>query len=333
MINPSGATAYYIRAILGSINIHREKGKQDICIFSNRRSGSTLLMQMIYSQPSVNYVDQPLDPWRYSPYNKIFRDIYQNKDFTNKINLNKLEKYCNDVVFRGKLKGYSQWNYLDNNYKFFSDRLVIKVLNALPLIDWFEEKFDIKIVYLVRHPIPTSLSIIQRNWGNVAEYFLQNPHFIKKYFNDQKLNYSFKILESGTNLEKFVLEWCIYHSYPLSVYNSRKWLTITYEELLLRPRKMVDLLCNYLDLHDRERMLKTILKPSRTTSRQSKNDIMSKGPSYLVNRWKEEINETSESEVMSILKEFEIDAYQNGCTTPSEKLLHFGPMVDNEFAT
>ncbi len=333
MINPSGATAYYIRAILGSINIHRKKEEQNICIFSNRRSGSTLLMQMIYSQSGVKYVDQPMDSSRYSPYNKIFKDIYKNKEFfKDKNNLNRLEKYFNDVVFRGNLKGYSQWNYFDNNYKFISDRLVIKILNALPLIGWFEEKFDIKIVYLVRHPIPTSLSIIQRNWGNTVEDFLQNPYFIKKYLDKQKHNFSLQILENGSNLENLVLEWCLNHLYPLSVLNDKKWLTITYEELVLRPKQMVGLIFDYLDLPDRERMFETILKPSKTTSSQSKKDIRSKGPSYLVNRWKEKIDENIETEVMSILEEFGIDAYKKGSTTPSDQLLHYGSIEENDFA-
>jgi len=56
-------------------------------------------------------------------------------------------------------------------------------LNALPFIDWFDEKFNIKIIYLIRHPIPTSLSIIQRNWGNNLEAMLQNSYFTKKYLN------------------------------------------------------------------------------------------------------------------------------------------------------
>jgi len=268
-----------------------------------------------------------MDPWKYNPYNKINRDIYKNKEFfMNKTHLNRIEKYFNDIVFKGKLKGYSQWNYFDNNYKFFSDRLVIKILNALPLIDWFQENFNIKILYLVRHPIPTSLSIIQRNWGNNAKYILQNPYFIKKYLNKQKLNFSYKILDNGTNLEKFVLEWCLNHFYPLSIFNDRKWLTITYEELVLRPRQIVDLICDYLDLPDREKMLETILKPSMTTSRQSKKDIIEKGSSFLINRWKNKIDEDVEYKAMNILEKFGIDAYKKGSTIPSIKLLRFGSM-------
>jgi len=325
MINPNGATAYYIRAILGSLNIHTAEGKQNICIFSNRRSGSTLLMQMIYSQPGIKSVDQPLDPWRYNPYNKIFRGIYENKIFLKDRNhLNRLEKYFTDVVFRGKLKGYSQWNYFDNNYKLFSDRLVVKILNALPFLDWFEENFDIRIIYLVRHPIPTSLSIIRRNWGNFVEYLLHNPYIINKYLNEKKLNYSFQILENGTNLEKFVLEWCLHNLYPLSVYNDRNWLTITYEELLLRPIEMVDLICNYLDLPDRNKMLESILKPSKTTSKKSKKDIIERGPSYLIKNWEKNIDENLESKTMKILEELKIKAYMKGNIFPSKELTHFG---------
>ena len=116
--------------------------------------------------------------------------------------------------------------------------------------------------------------------------------------------------------------------YPLSVFNDRKWLTISYEELVLRPRQIVDLICDYLDLPDRERMLKTILKPSKTTSRQSKKDIIEKGLSYLINRWKNKIDEYIESEAMNILEEFRIDAYKKGGIMPSDKLTHFGSLKD-----
>jgi len=69
-------------------------------------------------------------------------------------------------------------------------------------------------------------------------------------------------------------------------------------------------------------MLETILKPSRTTSRQSKKDIIEKGFSYLINRWKENIDENVGSKAISILEEFGIDAYTKGITTLSNRLLH-----------
>ena len=183
---------------------------------------------------------------------------------------------------------------------------------------------------MIRHPISTSLSIIQRNWGNTAEHLLQNPYLINKCLNKKRLKFSFKILETGTNLEKFVLEWCLNNSYPLSICNDRKWLTISYEELILKPRQMVDLICNYLDLFDKERMLKTVFNPSRTASKKSKKDILEKDPYYLVNKWKNKIDNYTESKVMSILNEFGIDAYKKGRTLPSSTLLHFESKSDYE---
>jgi len=49
-------------------------------------------------------------------------------------------------------------------------------------------------------------------------------------------------------------------------FKERKWLTITYEELLLRPIQMINLISKYLCLPEKEKMLNTILKPSNTSS-------------------------------------------------------------------
>lgn len=316
--------------MLGNLHIHREKGKQNICIFSTRRSGSTLLMQMISSQPGINYVDQPFDLGKYNPY----KQSMPNMSLSKFIHLNEqqqvlLRNYFQDVILKGRLKGYSEWNYFRNSYNFMIDRYVIKILNAMPLMDWFSENFNVKILYLVRHPIPVSLSIIKRTWGNTAEAFLHNPHFTQSHMNERLIRFSSSILENGTKLQKFVLEWCLENLYPLFVVNKRKCLTITYEELVLRPRQMVNLICEYLNLPNREKMLSTKLKPSINTSKRSKKDIKTRSPSYLVNRWKKEIDEESEAKAMGILEEFGIDAYEKGSTVPSSKLTHFGSIEDD----
>ncbi len=332
LMNPNGVIAYNIRSILSRSNIHRSKGKQNICIFSSRRCGTTLLMQMINSQPGIKFIYEPLARYRYNPYKKLIPathlDQFVYLDADQQV---QLRNYFNNVIFKDKLRGYSQWNYFSDSYSFISDRFVIKILDALPIIDWFEKNFDVKIIYLIRHPIPVSLSILNMGWENISEAFICNPNFTKSYLNERTTRLSHHILKTGTKLQKLVLEWCLYHLYPLSIFKRRNWLTITYEELLLNPMKMVDLMCNYLDLPDRERMLETILKPSRTTSRQSKMDILEKGPSYMINRWKNKIDEKIESEVMTILEEFEINAYKKGSTIPSNRLLHFGSIGENEF--
>ena len=104
------------------------------------------------------------------------------------------------------MNGYSQWNYFSDRYSFISDRFVIKILDALPIINWFEDNFNVKIIYLVRHPIPTSVSILQREWENVAEAFIYNPNFAKNYLNERKTRLSSHILMNGTKLQKIESE-------------------------------------------------------------------------------------------------------------------------------
>jgi len=280
---------------------------------------------MIYSQPHIKYIYEPLEINRYNPYRNMIPIIPLNKKHS-KRQLLMLKKYFNEIVLQGKLRGYSQWNFFNKNYNFITERYVVKLLNALPLIDWFANNFDIKIIYLIRHPIPTSLSIMRKNWKNTNNKYLYNPDFINKYLTEEMLECSNKIMKKGNNMNKFILEWCLKHLYPLSVCNKRDWLTITYEELLLKPRKMIDLICEYLDLPDREKMLKSMLKPSKRADNHSKKDIIMKGSSYLVYRWKKDIKVEIECEAMSILETFGIDSYNQGSIMPSEKFLHFGSL-------
>jgi len=54
------------------------------------------------------------------------------------------------------------------------------------LMDWFTKNFDIEVIYLIRHPIPTALSILNRKWGNTAKTFLENEYFQKNFLDKKK---------------------------------------------------------------------------------------------------------------------------------------------------
>jgi hypothetical protein len=196
-------------------------------------------------------------------------------------------------------------------------------LDALPLIDWFAENFDIKILYLLRHPIPVSLSIINRGWKTIAEAFLRDSRYVSNYLDKRLERFSWKILRYGTSLEKYALEWCLYHLPPLSLLEREKWLPITYEELVLKPRAMIDLLCKHLCLKNREHMLEVMSTPSKTTSKQSIDTIKTSGSFPLVSNWRQKIKKTDEISAMNVLKEFGLSAYEEGRVTASKELCHF----------
>ena len=47
-------------AIVKIANVHRKGLKKDILVFAGRRSGSTWLMDLLYSQPKMKFCAEPL---------------------------------------------------------------------------------------------------------------------------------------------------------------------------------------------------------------------------------------------------------------------------------
>jgi len=320
-------TRYLIRRALQALHITRRPFKKAIIIFSTRRSGSTLLMELIHSQKGVNYSDQPLDLWRYHPYRGclpqpcLYRFISLDPEEEGKLYL------FFHRLLNGRIKVYSQWNIFDPNYSFVVNRLVVKLLNAKPLMDWFDNHFDVEIVYLLRHPIPTALSIMRRGWGCTAEAFLRDDHFRCLYLGGAETEECHRILEQGSALQKHVLEWGLENIAPLSVFKERAWLTLTYEELIARPPLVCQLLADRLGLPDAERMWRRVSRPSKTMSSRSKADIIEKGPRYLLRRWMDEIDPGVAREAMEMLEELcGISVYAADNPFPVPELCHFGPL-------
>ncbi len=318
---------YWIRRKLEALHIPRRPFKRPIFIFSTRRSGSTLLTEIIHSQKGVNYSGQPLDFWRYHPYPERLPQPYLNKFISlEPEEEQKLKDFFHDLL-AGRIRVRSQWNILNASYSFVVDRMVVKLLNCKPLIDWFAERFDGDIVYLIRHPIPTALSIIRRNWGCTAEAFLQNDHFRHTYLDEAKAKECHHILEYGSTLQKYVLEWGLENLVPLSVFQERSWLTVTYEELIARPAPMCRLLATRLDLSDPERMIQRMSRPSKTTQARSKVDIVEKGSTYLLERWRDEIDPQAAREAMEMLEDLcNVSVYAAESPFPLPGLCHFGPL-------
>jgi len=316
----------WIKQKFQSLHLQRHSFKKPIFIFSTRRSGSTLLTEMIYSQKGLNYSGQPLDLWKYHPYREYLPQpyLYQFISLEPEEEQMLQDFFCQ--LLDGQIKINSQWNIFNPSYSFIVDRLVVKLLNTKPLIDWFTQRFDIEPVYLLRHPIPSALSTIRRRWGCVAGAFLKDDSFCRTYLDENQVNECCRILERGSDLQKHVLEWGLDNLVPLSIYDQRPWLTLTYEELIARPGPVCRLLADRHDLPDPERMHQRIARPSRTALSHSKTDITEKGSQYLLRRWLDEVDPETARGAMSILQDLlDIRVYRHDSPYPAPELCHFGP--------
>lgn len=317
--------------LLPSLHVRRRLFDRPILIFSTRRSGSTLLMSMIYSQKGLNYSAQPLDLWRHAPYRNRLPEPHHNQFIS--LDTEEDEKKVRsffEQVLADRIRRPSQWNVFHPDYSFVVNRMVVKLLNASPLIDWFSEQFGGDIVYFLRHPIPVSLSAMRKGWECIGEAFLQNASFQGKHIDEERGKEYRRILQQGTSLQKHVLEWGLVNLYPLSIFRERHWLTLTYEELLSRPHQVCQLVASRFDLPDPKRMQQRMLSPSRTTSRRSRAHLAERGPDYLLTRWLDEVSPEAAREAMAVLDELlGMKIYTWDSPFPSSSLCHLGPLDDD----
>lgn len=312
-------------AIVKVANIHREGIKKDIIVFSGRRSGSTWLMDLLYSQPKMKFCAEPLylKRWNRHKIKLPRREDSKFIDLTKKEEII-LKSYFN-AILNGSIEVSPPWNIREEGYSFFTNRYVVKICNGLSLINWFEKNFDVYIVYSVRHPISNALSIINLTWKDTAGAFLNNRFFVENYLDDTQLKYAKNIKKNGSLLQKFVLEWVLENLIPLRTIKKEKrnWVVLTYEEMVLNPEKIVDLLYSKLNLEDKQIMLESINKPSRTATMKSAKHIDEKNINFILKRWKEKVTDKEEKEVFEILRVFDIDIYKFGSFFPDSLFLNF----------
>jgi len=307
---------------MGQLSVYKAT-ENPIFVFSTRRSGSTLLMRMIYSQKKVDYVDQPLDLWKPHPcFEDIPRPTYSQYITLDEHDKKTLREFF-DKVISGGIRIRNQWDITDVNFSFRVNRLVVKILNGLPMIDWFSKEFELDIIYQIRHPIPVALSTLKRGWGNVASAYLEDEQFCEEHLDATKVDFGRKVLRQGSRIQQFVLEWCLRNTYTLRRFRKRSWLTLTYEEVVSRPREVSELICHKLDLPNHSRMREVIETPTATTTSSSKQAINDSGSVSLVDRWMHELSPEEVSEAADVLEVFEIEVYSASDPFPHSEVCHF----------
>ncbi|MHA1279675.1 MAG: sulfotransferase [Candidatus Helarchaeota archaeon] len=301
----SHRTKYYLRYVLQIPSLYISSEKPHIFIFTTRRSGSTLLRDMIYSQKGFNYIDQPFCINQFNPYIKKFPDVFKYKliNFDERDEII-IKKYVNDLLVRNYVLR-SQWAIWARQYHWAWERYVVKIVNANAAVDWFLNEYHDKaqLILLMRHPIAVALSIIKQKWEISLETYLSDNYFVSTYMNKEQTRYSYHILSEGSLLEKYVLEWCLENIVPRALLSQNKIPVYYYEDIISQPRKFSKMICEDLYLENPEEMVKVVSKPTRTATSSACDDILEHGPSSRVSKW---MNRISTAEKLKIQKIFNV---------------------------
>ena len=303
--------------------------KPNIFLFSTPRSGSTWLMELINSQNNFMYCFEPFNYRNKTVRKELFKigikgwnELYSIQKWE------QIKKY--KPLLTGRLKGGNPTLFdlkrkdlgiFNNNFRLIAKRVIFKILHAGEhKIDWFEKQQNGQILYLIRHPIPTSIS---RQTCPRINIFLNSDY--KNFLSKQIIKESVKILNSGNNLQIKVLSWCLQNYVPLKAIKP-SWILLSYEQLVKEFEYVVNILVKKLELDNPERMIKNFKKPSFTANFYGKdknyfNSNNIKNKHFSISSWREKISYAKEKELMEVLDIFELNHYKTGYDLPNERCI------------
>jgi hypothetical protein len=276
-------------------------------------------MELLMSQPGFKYCDEPFNLRTRAVRDQI--GLSQWHELYNWNNRDVIEKYIRSFI-RGhpchaKLKHVHPFS---RDYRPITHRIVFKILHAgEDQMEWFKRIFKGRIVFLLRHPIPVSLS--RKDYPRLDTFIKSD---FKRHFKREQIEFAHTLLaDGGSKLERGVLSWCLQNAVPLKS-RQKDWIVITYEQLVLEPEIVISHLAGRLELTHVDRMLKRLGRPSATTwqsEEKTRNTIAgSEKKSWLIDRWRERVPESEERSLMKILDRFDIDAYFFKSSIPADDL-------------
>ena len=288
-------------------NLHRADGRPNVFLFSTPRSGSTWLMELIWTQPGFKYCNQPL-----SLFNPLVRkhlgtdrwEALYEAEFTPT-----LERYFRSIC-EGRVR-FGNPNPLRGHYRPVTHRIVFKEIHGCAdRINWFRDTFNARIGYLIRHPIAVAISSDE---FPLLDAFLGTGY--RDHFSREQLAFAAGIVSSGTHLERGVLSWCLQNSIPLRE-ASADWAVVTYEQLVVDPGPVIDELALKLELPAPNRIREALTVPSVNVKIKSSEETQhllyetsAERRPDLVDKWRRKVDAEEAARAMQILGVFDLDVY------------------------
>lgn len=298
--------------------------QRTICLFCNRRGGSTWAMEIIAANRGVLPLNQPLDinspnltPYQYRRIPKFDLGQLVHPDPEQE---QALREYADDLL-RGSVRVNAPYEFWRRGFQFRTNRLLLKTVDAMPMIDWFDKTYPVDTVYLTRHPIPQALSCIRNGWSPTTRAFLRNEWFVAEVLNDDLYAFADRLDRSGTPLERFVLSWVLENLIPLRALPDRAhWLALSYEECVADQDRMLDTLAQRLGLADVDRMRRAAARLSRSShlsADSARTAIRSGDVDEQIYGWRSQVTDTDIAQVDAILDRFNVTLYSTAQPMPN----------------
>jgi len=213
--------------------------KNTIMIAGAPRSGTTWLMEILCDIPGYTSLFEPLNPYCFPPVKEAGFKLrtYNPSGYKNE----KMYKYMFEIL-TGKITSLYPWyrfNISNLLNRIHSKKLLVKFVRANRLLPWISEKFDLRLIlYIMRHPYAVISSQINTGFtgynGEDGIDVIPDKNILLKELktlNINNQNIIHKIENIRTKEEHLAFAWCLDHYVPYK-YNTNKWITLKYEDML-----------------------------------------------------------------------------------------------------
>jgi hypothetical protein len=279
-------------------------------------------MEILTSQPGMKYYDEPFNIRRSTVDRAGVFDNWESL-MPDTCDPNHIVRYLNDLA----ANRYRHMNPppLRPQHRILTDRIVFKIHELEHLIGTLATRCNAQVVYLLRHPTPTTLS--RKVFPRLDLFF--SSRFYRQLIGDGRaLAEIERIGRDGSHLQRGTVSWCYENLVPLK-HCDFDGLFVTYEELVLNPVRSCGLLLEYLQFADRDAMLRKFSEASANINMSSvETQAMMTSPDehkrriYLVEKWVDRVTRTEMTEVSEILELFGLDVYSGKDPLP-RRYLHF----------
>jgi LPS sulfotransferase NodH len=307
------------QTIAAANNLHRPDGRPNVFLFSAPRGGSTWLTELIATQPGFKPCDEPFNLRTPAVAHELARlGIYRWNDLYDGRPEASMHAYVRAIVDGSS--GHMNPFFYRNHFRLVTHRIVFKILHAgEDRINWFRDHFDGRVVLLLRHPIPVTLT---RKSLPRLRAFIDTSY--SQSLSEEQRRLARHLTETGSDREKGMLDWCLQHAIPLRDATD-DWTIVTYEQLVLDPATVIAHLAERLELPRPEAMMRRLREPSSSTHQSdamSQEVLRGHQPDrgrWLVEKWRTKVSDSEEKQLMDILAAFGIDVYEAGRPLPTDR--------------
>jgi hypothetical protein len=310
-------------AIKHTSTFHKPGEAKNIFLFSMPRSGTTWLMEIIGTQPGFKLVNEPFNLRK-----EVVKDNLGLEDWEslqNPGNLPRVAAYLQHFI-EGK---DHDWRYFrhapfSDFWKLKTNRILFKVLFVGENnFDWFRETFNAEVIFLLRHPIPVSLS---RSVHPRLKSFLEAGP--SEHFSEELMAYAWETYHRGDKFEQAVLDWCFQNAVALRQINP-EWLVISYEQMVVEPVTVINQLIKHFGFEKPELMFGRLNKASNSTAKSNRESQavlrdeskLQENKRWLIEKWAAKVTDEQVEKTFEILQAFGIDFYEKGSFLPNAKYL------------